>query len=229
MERREIMAEKKIKSTLPIYAAGITFVAFAVIFSIYTITGLAMATFCALVIFFVVSSFAPSKTIFVEMPPEPAKTSDIQLNQLIDDGRKKLTEIDKLSRSIDNARVREDVRQIKHYSENIFTQLEKHPEKISSVRQFMDYYLPTSYNLIENYVSFKKQGVTGENAMRATQKIEEALDKAADAFKKQYDNMFEAKAMDIIAEANVMERLLKSSGLTGDDFDTPSKEGGSNE
>jgi len=35
--------------------------------------------------------------------------------------------------------------------------------------------------------------------------------------------------MDIIAEANVMERLLKSGGLTGNDFDTPDKEGGFHE
>jgi len=223
------MLEKKIKSTLPIYAAGIAFVVFALIFSIYTLLSLALAIFCALGIGAIVSGFAPTKTILIEVPPQPAQTSDVQLNQLIDEGRQRLTEIDRLARSIDSERVAEDVRQIKHYSESIFRQLEKHPEKISSVRQFMDYYLPMSYKLIENYVSFKAQGASGENTMRATQKIEEALDVAAVAFKKQFDNMFEAKAMDIIAEANVMERLLKSGGLTDNDFKTPSKEENANE
>ena len=223
------MVEKKIKSTMPVYAAGIAFVVFALIFSIYTIVGLALAIFCAVGIFAIVSGFAPSKTIMVEVPPEPAKTSNAALNQLINEGRQKLTEIDKLSRKIDSKRVLEDVRQIKHYSESIFVQLEKHPEKLSSVRQFMDYYLPTSYKLIENYVNFKSQNATGENIDRATKKIEDALDMAADSFRKQFDNMFEARAMDIIAEANVMERLLKSGGLTGNDFDTPDKEGGFHE
>jgi len=223
------MVEKKIKSTLPIYAAGIAFVVFALIFSIYTIVGLALAIFCAVGIFAIVSSFAPTKAIMVEVPPEPAKTDNVQLNQLINEGRQKLTEIDRLSRKIDSKRVAEDVHQIKHYSESIFSQLEKHPEKLSSVRQFMDYYLPTSYKLIENYVNFKSQNASGDNIDRATKKIEDALDMAADAFRKQFDNMFEARAMDIIAEANVMERLLKSGGLTGNDFTTPNKEGGSNE
>jgi len=212
------MVEKQIKSTLPIYASGISFIVFALIFSIYTIVGLALAVFCAVGIFAIVSSFAPTKTILVEVLPEPAKTSNSQLNQLINEGRLKLTEIDKLSRRIDSKRVSEDVRQIKNYSENIFAQLEAHPEKLSSVRQFMDYYLPTSYKLIENYVNFKSQNASGENIDRAVEKIEDALDMAADAFKKQFDNMFETRAMDIIAEANVMERLLKSGGLTGDDF-----------
>ena len=217
------MVEKKIKSTLPIYAAGGVFVTFALMFSIYTPLGLVLAVFIAVGVGVVVSSFAPTKTIFVEVAPQPAKTGDAQLNQLIDKGRQKLTEIDRLSKSINSARVSEDVRQIKHYSENIFTQLEQHPEKIASVRQFMDYYLPMSYKLIESYVNFKTQGAAGENVERATQKIEEALDVSAVAFRKQFDNMFEAKAMDIIAEANVMERLLKSSGLADDELKTSGK------
>jgi len=200
-------------------------------FSIYTIIGISLAIFCAVGIFVIVSGFAPSRTIHIEVPPEPAKTSDLALNRLIDDGRSKITAIERLSKNIDNnnKRVLEDIRQIKHYSESIFTQLETHPEKLPYVRQFMDYYLPTSYNLIESYVNFKKQGATGENAVKATQKIEDALDTAADAFKKQFDNMFEARAMDIIAEANVMERLLKSGGLVGDDFMASEKGGGSHE
>jgi len=221
--------EKKIKSTLPIYAAGIVFVVFSLIFSIYSPLSLVLAVFFAIGTGVVVSSFAPSKTVLVEVPPQPANTSDPSLNQLINEGRQKLTEIDRLSKRIDNARVSKDVAQMRLYSEKIFHQLEAHPEKASSVRQFMDYYLPTSYKLIENYVSFKSQGASGENIDRATQKIEEALDVAAVAFQKQFDNMFEAKAMDIIAEANVMERLLKSGGLFDADLTQSSKGGNAHE
>jgi len=166
----------------------------------------------------VISTFSPAKTIMVEAPFIPAKTGDDRLNTLINEGREKLKEIGRLSNSIKSQRVLKDIEQMKLYGEKIFHQLELHPEKAAYVRQFMDYYLPTSYKLIENYVSFKSQGASGENIDKATEKIEEALDVTAIAFKKQFDNMFESKAMDIIAEANVMERLLKSGGLLDDDL-----------
>ena len=221
------MIERKLKSTLPVYAAGIAFVVFSLIFTIYAPFSLLLALFCSFGVGFIVSKFAPIKTVMVEVPPEPASTSDVQLNQLIDEGRAKLVEIGRLSGKIEDPQVFENVCLIKGYGDKIFNQLEAHPEKIRSVRLFMDYYLPTSYNLIESYVGFKSQGAEGENISRAAQKIESALCMAAESFKKQFDNMFEAKATDIIAEANVMKRLLQSGGLTGNDFDAsaPGKEG----
>jgi len=223
------MIEKNIKSTMPIYAAGIVFVTFSLIFPIYTFLSLALAAFFSIGIGVVVSSFSPVKIIMVEAPFEPAKTGDDRLNLLINEGREKIKEIGRLSNSIDNKRVLDDVAQMKLYGEKIFHQLEMHPEKAAYVRQFMDYYLPTSYKLVENYVNFKSQGASGENIEKATQKIEEALDVTAIAFKKQFDNMFESKAMDIIAEANVMERLLKSGGLLDDELLKTSDEEASHE
>ncbi|MCL2564876.1 MAG: 5-bromo-4-chloroindolyl phosphate hydrolysis family protein [Defluviitaleaceae bacterium] len=212
------MIEKKVKSTMPIYAAGIVFVTFSLLFPIYTLLSLALAAFFSVGIGVVVSTFSPAKTIMVEAPFIPAKTGDDRLNTLINEGREKLKDIDRMSKTINNKRVLEDVGQMKLYGEKIFHQLELYPEKAGYVRQFMDYYLPTSYKLIENYVNFKSQGAAGENIDKATAKIEEALDVTAIAFKKQFDNMFESKAMDIIAEANVMERLLKSGGLLDDEL-----------
>jgi len=227
------MTEKKIKSTMPIYAAGFVFVTFALMFPIYTLLSLALAAFFSVGAGVVVSNFSPSKTVMVELPRGPAKTSDAALNTLIDEGRASLRKIGQLAESVTDKKILKDIEQMKFYGEKIFNQLEAHPEKATYVRQFMDYYLPTSQRLVENYVSFKSQGASGDNINKATKKIEEALGVTAVAFKKQFDNMFETKAMDVIAEANVMERLLKTGGLLDDDLgklsfepDSSKKEGG---
>jgi len=212
------MIEKKIKSTMPIYAGGIVFVTFSLMFPIYSLLSLALAAFFSVAVGAVVSNFAPYKTISIELPRGPARSSDTRLNTLIDEGRASIKSIGRLSERITDKGVRGDIAQMQLYGEKIFNQLESHPEKATYVRQFMDYYLPTAYKLVENYVNFKAQGASGDNIDKASKKIEEALSVTAVAFKKQFDNMFETKAMDAIAEANVMERLLKTGGLLDDDF-----------
>ena len=212
------MVEKRIKSTLPLYGAGLAFIMFSSIFPVYKITGLIMGVIVSALVFKLVSKFAPNKVVMVEAPLKEADTGDAHINKLITDGRLKLKEIDMLCTKISDTHVLKDVEELKLYGGKIFNYLEEHPEKVTSVRQFMDYYLPTTLNLVENYVNLKSHGAAGENIDSAVGKIEEALDVVVVAFKKQFDNLFEAKAIDIIADVNVMERLLKAGGLVGSDF-----------
>jgi len=212
------MVEKRIKSTLPIYGAGFAFIVFSLIFPVYKISGLIMGGAVSALVFILVSKFAPSKTVMVEAPLKAADTGDEHINGLITEGRLKLKEIDTLCYKISDINVLKDVEELKLYGGKIFNYLEEHPEKVSAVRQFMDYYLPTTLSLVQNYVNLKSHGASGENIGSALSKIEEALDVVVVAFKKQFDNLFEAKAIDIIADVNVMERLLKAGGLVGDDF-----------
>ena len=47
--------------------------------------------------------------------------------------------------------------------------------------------------------------------------IEEMLDTAVDAFKKQLDSLFEDQALDIETDISVMNRLLEREGLMGEE------------
>ena len=212
------MVEKRIKSTLPLYGAGLVFIVYSSIFPVYKVFGLIMGLLVSAVVYVLVSKFAPDKVIMVDAPLKEADTGDVHLNKLITEGRLKLKEIDALCYQIRDAAVLKDVEELKLYGGKIFNYLEEHPEKVSTVRQFMDYYLPTTLSLVQNYVNLKSHGAGGENIDSALNKIEEALDVVVVAFRKQFDNLFEAKSIDIIADVNVMERLLKAGGLVGDDF-----------
>ena len=212
------MMEKRIKSTLPLYGAGLVFIVYSSIFPVYKIIGLIFGVAVSALVYVLVSKFAPDKIIMVDAPLKEADTGDAHLNKLITEGRLKLKEIDTLCYKISDVNVLKDVEELKLYGGKIFNYLEEHPEKVSAVRQFMDYYLPTTLTLVQNYVNLKSHGARGENIDSAVLKIEEALDVVVVAFKKQFDNLFEAKSIDIIADVNVMEHLLKAGGLVGDDF-----------
>ena len=85
------------------------------------------------------------------------------------------------------------------------------------IRKFLDYYLPTTIKLLNAYDRMSGQGIEGENLSKSMHSIEEMLDTAVDAFKKQLDSLFEDQALDIETDISVMNRMLEREGLTGDD------------
>lgn len=91
--------------------------------------------------------------------------------------------------------------------------IEKYPHKSRSLVQFVEYYLPTTIKLIDNYKDLLDQGVGGENITKSKKKIKELLTNLQTAYDNQLDSLFEDKALDIDAEISVMNNLLKQQGL----------------
>ena len=83
----------------------------------------------------------------------------------------------------------------------------------------MNYYLPMTLKLLQSYDMLEEAGVAGEN-MRTTKKnIEETLETLAGAYRQQLDNLYSAQAMDISADIDVLEQMLRRDGLDNqDDF-----------
>ena len=61
------------------------------------------------------------------------------------------------------------------------------------------------------------QGIEGENISESKRRIEDAMDTLVTAFENQLDKLFESDALDLSTDIDVMERMLKADGLTGDD------------
>ena len=85
---------------------------------------------------------------------------------------------------------------------------------ILQIRQFLNYYLPTTIKLMEQYVTLQNQSLKTENITEGMQKIEDLLDKVIIAFQRQLDALFEADVVDITADIRVMEQMMASEGLT---------------
>ena len=78
----------------------------------------------------------------------------------------------------------------------------------------LNYYLPTTIKLMEQYVTLQNQSLKTENITEGMQKIEDLLDKVIIAFQRQLDALFEADVVDITADIRVMEQMMASEGLT---------------
>ena len=57
-------------------------------------------------------------------------------------------------------------------SARIFDEVRTHPEKLSQIRRFLDYYLPTTLKLLNAYDRMSGTGVSGENIDTTLAKVE---------------------------------------------------------
>jgi hypothetical protein len=80
----------------------------------------------------------------------------------------------------------------------------------------LSYYLPTTAGLLERYENLEKSPA-GENVAGTLIKIKALLDKVEPAFRKQLDNLYEADAMDISADIQVMQQMMAAEGLLEQD------------
>ena len=94
--------------------------------------------------------------------------------------------------------------------------MEQHPEDVRQIRQFLNFYLPTTIRLLQQYVVLQNQEMRMGNIDEGMQKIENMLENVIVAFQKQLDSLFESDVVDITADIQVMEQMMAAEGLTGE-------------
>ena len=88
------------------------------------------------------------------------------------------------------------------------------PHKLSKVRRFANYYVPTTIKLFESYDRMGAQGIKGENIDGTMLRIENISPTIVSAFEKQLDALFGDEALDISTDITVLENLLKASSFS---------------
>ena len=97
---------------------------------------------------------------------------------------------------------------------SIFSVVKLKPERRDEVHKFMSYYLPTTMKLLESYSLLEKQSYQGENIVAARKDIEKIIGTMVPVFEKQLDRLFQADALDISTDIEVLETMMAKDGLT---------------
>ena len=166
----------------------------------------------------VVKGKAPEKAA----PRAPAQTQEAkaaaakETAQTKDQYQKILDELRRVNDAIPDEEMSDKISRLEAVSAKIFEQAKTDPEKLPRMRKFMDYYLPTSLKLLQAYAELDSQGVEGENITESKRRIEQTMDTLVHAFETQLDQLFAADAMDISADIDVMQNMLRADGLTED-------------
>ena len=141
-----------------------------------------------------------------------------QLYLTIEEGKEYIRRIRKINDDIPGEEISNKLYRLEEICKRIFMYIEKKPEKLSDIRKFMNYYLPTSLKLVEQYRDFDMQPLEGENITASKKEIEEMLDEINKAFEKMYDKLFADDAMDVSTDISVLSTMLAQEGLLEDEF-----------
>ena len=146
---------------------------------------------------------------------KPASTGNAELDKTLKDGALALEEMRRLDRNIEDEKISADIVRLQQTSEKIFDYVKEHPDKLSDIRKFMNYYLPTTLKILNAYDRMDAAGISGENIDATKKKVEQMMATISQAFDRQLDALFGDEALDISTDITVMEQMLQREGLGG--------------
>ena len=210
------MIEVKIRSVVPIYSVAAFCLLYSLFFPLYTLVHFIIFAALSAAVYAVASHFFPGVTRLVEAPPPEPNSPEAAA--VADEGKKALSEFNRLSSAIRSEEVRKKIGRLTGLTEQIIAEAIRDPKDIPRIRRFLNYYLPTTIKLLDQYAILENKGKYGENISGSITKIEAALDTLISAYRKQLDALFADEALDIETDIEVMDSMLKAEGLKDKDF-----------
>ena len=232
------MAKHVKRSVLPIYMVGAAWLIYAAFFQLRTPVQYIMCAALSAVAFVVGKALFPDKSYKMpgepeepkkeEKPKKPKTTGDPDIDALIKERDRALSEMHRLNDAIEDQKISDQIDHLEEITTKIIDQVIADHKKLPQIRRFMDYYLPTTLKILNAYDRMDSVGVSGSNIDATKEKVERMMDTITVAFEKQLDALFGEEALDISTDITVMENLLAREGLGGMKMDTEQKDNDDN-
>lgn len=222
--KKTTKTEKPKRSVAPFYAFGITWLLYGIFFSLHQPADYVLAALLSAAIFTIFYlATLPKKT---EAPQTAApQTPPAEEEAPLTDAEKKLAECELYLDAVRKIRaqtasaqweIADELEKLEKSLENVVKELQSHPEDLPKMHKFLNYYMPTTLKLMKTYVEVYDR--EGENFERITTETEGIIHTMAIALDKQLDKLYEDDAMDISADASVLQQMLKREGLMEDEL-----------
>ncbi len=219
------MAKIEKKPVAPIYALVLLWVVWGLFLPLHSTLHYVLAAAASVVVFCVAKLIWPNKTY--ETPdPEPVKkeepktTGNPEIDALIKERDRAISEMRRLNDSIEDPTISDQIDHLESTTAKIVDQVVKNPEKLSDIRRFMNYYLPTTLKLLNAYDRADSAGISGANVDGTKTKVSDIMETIVTAFDKQLDALFGAEALDISTDITVLEQMLAREGIGGTQIHT---------
>ena len=195
---------------------------YALAFDLYRWNHFVFAALLSAGVFLLLRGVCRDEVTEIPVPDPPREeekpTGNAELDKMISDGRKAVSEMKRLDDAIEDEKISADIRRLETICQQIFQQVKADPAKLPQIRRFMDYYLPTTLKLLNAYDRMSAAGVSGENIDASLSKIEAMMHTVVRAFEKQLDSLYGSDALDISTDISVLESMMEREGLTGQEL-----------
>jgi len=206
-----------------IVSFGITFALFSILFHPYSLFRLALGVILAGLVGTVIRIMGSGLDLTThnkqDAQPESLEkmakdTGNPEVDALLQRGRETIAAIREENRKIPDTGLTEKLQKLENLCAEIFRAVYDQPAKASQIRKFMDYYLPTTLKMVKAYRTLGERNVSGADAVKARQRIDDALGIVLKGCQKLLDNLYRDDVLDITTDIDVLEQMLKRDGLT---------------
>ncbi len=195
------------QSAIPILGIGAVWLLYGLIFPLYRPWHLLFPILLSIGAFLILKKMFPGRSITVEVPET---TGNEALDAMILEGKQALKKIRDLNRAIPDEKLSAQMDEMEDLTGKIFETVREDPGKLPQIRRFMNYYLPTTLKLLEQYSVLQDRAKQSGNVSQALGKIEGAMDTILSAFRRQLDGLYQKEVVDITADVQVLEQMLAS-------------------
>ena len=140
------------------------------------------------------------------------------LEEMRSTGESYIRRIRELNDALPAQDISEKLDQLEQVCSQIFQYVEKHPEKLSEIRRFMSYYLPTTLKLTESYRDLELRQISSQEIENVKKEILGTLDNINLAFQNLYKNLMQKDLMGLSADMSALETMLTQEGLIDGDL-----------
>ncbi len=207
--------EKRTRPVLPVYFAGAVWLLAGLVLPLYRLWALAVTAAASAAVWLIARRLCPDRITRVEMP---FMTGREDADEMLGSVQQKLADLHRLDEAIPDTALSAAIRRMEAAGRGILAEVEAHPEKAPQIRRFANYYLPDAVRILELYARLEGQDVQGGNAASVRREVETNAASIATAFENQLDSLFAADALDLSADLEVLNGMLRGQGLTGSEF-----------
>ena len=194
-------------SAIPILGIGAVWLIYGLLLPLWRPWHLLFPIALSAVAYLVLKKAFPGKTVTVEVPET---TGDAALDELIAEGKRSLQKIRALNDAIPDEKLSVQITELEALTGKIFDAVKEDPGKQPQIRRFLNYYLPTTLKLLEQYSVLQDKAAGSDNVAQALTKIEGAMGTILSAFRRQLDALYQKEVIDITADVQVLEQMLAS-------------------
>ena len=197
-------------SVLPWYAMAATWLLLALLLPVYRFGVFALAAAAGVGVFFAAKKICPPRVLEMEVA---FHTGVGDVDEMLAEMSAQLDKLHKLNEELPEPALSAAMDRMEKAGRSIAEAVETSPDKAKAVRRFANYYLPDAVNVLSQYATLARQGVRGENAAAVKAQVEQNAASIATAIENQLDGLYAAESMDISADLDVLQNLMKGQGL----------------
>lgn len=154
---------------------------------------------------------------------ESLKNLSPEARDIVRRGEEYITKIQQINTELPGEVITLKLQKLESVIRRILEEAKQQPQSVMDLRKLMNYYLPTTWKLLEAYKSIEDESIKTPQ-MRETQKnVEDTIDTVNDAFENLLDQLFRNTAWDISSDISVLNSMLAQEGLKDNEFETLQK------